>query len=135
MHIQVTNVHTPYLLPPFGFEEHFRLWARAVGWLLDVVQASIDGKIAPTGGTREFDAHLLQSRADAIGPKQGILRPFFNFLDRVNINFAQARSGVGFIFQSGKLLLRKAPEKLMDGFAAHSELCRHLTTDLFTASL
>lgn len=98
MHIQVTNVYAPYLLPPFGLEGHSRLWAWTVGRLLDVIQASIDGKIAPTGGTRKLDAHLLKGCTDAIRSKQRIFRKLLNFLDRLNIDFAQACASMGCIF-------------------------------------
>src|SRR6266567_870531 len=118
MHIQVTNVYTPYVMPPLGPEWHLSLWTWPA-WHLEVIQTPVDGKIAATGGARKLDAHLLKSRTDAIGSKQWILRKFFNLLDRLHIDFAQARARMGFIFQSGKLLLGKAPENSVDCLAAH----------------
>src|SRR5579859_5815206 len=97
MHIQVTYVHAPYLMPTLGPERHVCLWARPA-WHLEMIQSSVDGKITATGRAGEFDAHLLKRGADAIRPKQGILRELLNFLDRLNIDFAQFFAGMGFIF-------------------------------------
>ena len=118
MHIQVAYVHAPYVMPTLGPERHVCLGARPARHL-EVVQAPVDGKIAATGSTGELDAHLLKGRADAIGTKQGILRQLFNLLDRLNINFAQLFACMGFIFQSGKLLLRKTLENLVDRLSAY----------------
>jgi hypothetical protein len=93
-------------MPTFGPERHICLGARPA-WHLKVIQITVDGKIAATGSTRKLNAHLLKGRADTIRPKQGILRKFLNFLDRLNIDFAQLFACMGLIFQPGKLLFAK----------------------------
>ena len=105
-------------MSPFGPEWHICLWAWPARHL-EMIQASVDGKIAATGGTRKLDAHLLKSGTDTIRPKQGILRQLLNLLDRLHINLAQLFARMGFIFQSGKLLLCKAPEDFVDGLSAY----------------
>ena len=59
MHIQVAYVNAPYLMPTLSPERHICLGARPA-WHLEMIQASIDGKIATTGSTRKLDAHLLK---------------------------------------------------------------------------
>ncbi len=68
-------------MTPFSSERHIRFWAWSTLYL-KMVQLAIDREIAPTGASRELDAHLFQRGADPIGANVRVFRQFFDFLDR-----------------------------------------------------
>src|SRR5436309_5437353 len=108
-------------MPPLGSKWHICLWPRFARDL-EVIQFSVDRKVAPTGGPRELDAHLFQGRADPIRANIWVFRELFDFLNRRNINLPELFPRMRLVRHSCKLFFRKPPENGMHGRSTHVQI-------------
>src|SRR5512146_1653422 len=110
-------------MAPLCSKWHGCFEAIAFLWYLQMIQITIEGEQASTGSSTQFDAHLLQSCAHAIGSQFWIFCQLLNFVDSPQRRFLGWMSwSVRLVLQSSELFFCPSFQCGMDSNSARLQI-------------
>src|SRR5579883_2371751 len=122
MVFDVTNVHRPKLMTPYGSKRHEFLGFRSGRWLREIIQLTIERHNAPARCWTDGNSQLFQRRVHAKCAQPRILLECANLIHYRKGGFAWRCARVGLISQSRYALLNPAPQRRMDRLARYAQI-------------